>query len=143
VGAAIVSCAQRVPGVPDHDGRAHIVHGVQLAVGEVRHATDPDSTWHVTSPRLGFLRAAANETLSRAIEIRDGRVVNPAILAFQGRATESPYTFVIRDGSGAGEPRPAAYRPLCSCHTIRRTPAARRIATPRTGRIHLPMGQSS
>jgi hypothetical protein len=36
----------------------------------------------------------ANETLSRAIEIRDGRVVNPAILAFQGRAAESPYALV-------------------------------------------------
>ncbi|HEX6337588.1 MAG TPA: hypothetical protein VFZ85_11580 [Jiangellaceae bacterium] len=27
----------------------------------------------------------ADETLSRAIEIRDGGVINPAILAFQGR----------------------------------------------------------
>jgi hypothetical protein len=32
-----------------------------------------------------------NETLSRAIEIRDGAVVNPAILDFQGRAKEPPY----------------------------------------------------
>ncbi len=34
---------------------------------------------------------AANETLSRAIEIWDGRVMNPAILAFQGRAEEHPH----------------------------------------------------
>ena len=32
-----------------------------------------------------------NETLSRAIEIREGRVCNPAILAFQGRSLEHPY----------------------------------------------------
>jgi hypothetical protein len=36
----------------------------------------------------------ADETLSRAIEIRDGRVVNPAILAFQGREPEPPYRVV-------------------------------------------------
>lgn len=36
----------------------------------------------------------ADETLRRAIEIRDGRVVNPAILAFQGRASEPPYALV-------------------------------------------------
>ena len=32
-----------------------------------------------------------DETISRAIEIRDGRVVNPAILSFQHRATEHPH----------------------------------------------------
>jgi hypothetical protein len=36
----------------------------------------------------------ADETLSRAIEIRDGHVVNPAILAFQGRTAEPPYALV-------------------------------------------------
>jgi hypothetical protein len=36
----------------------------------------------------------ADETLSRAIEIRDGHVVNPAILAFQGRSAEPPYVVV-------------------------------------------------
>ena len=34
---------------------------------------------------------AANETLSRAIEIWDGRVMNPAILAFQGRSADHPH----------------------------------------------------
>ena len=33
----------------------------------------------------------ADETISRAIEIREGRVENPAILGFQGRAAEHPY----------------------------------------------------
>jgi hypothetical protein len=36
----------------------------------------------------------AEETLSRAIEIRDGQVVNRAILAFQGRTAEPPYAVV-------------------------------------------------
>jgi hypothetical protein len=38
----------------------------------------------------------ANETLSRAIEIREGRVVNPAILEFQGRSTHAPYALSVR-----------------------------------------------
>ncbi len=33
----------------------------------------------------------ANETIRRAIEVRDGQVRNPAILAFQGRGPEHPY----------------------------------------------------
>ena len=36
-------------------------------------------------------RGTADETISRAIEIRDGRICNPAILAFQGRSAEHPY----------------------------------------------------
>ena len=52
------------------------------------------ATWENSNALIPFLRPVlegaaawdADETLSRAIEIRDGRVVNPAILAFQGRA---------------------------------------------------------
>lgn len=33
----------------------------------------------------------ADETLRRAVEIRDGVVQNPTILAFQGRAAEYPH----------------------------------------------------
>jgi hypothetical protein len=33
----------------------------------------------------------ADETLRRAIEIREGVVQNPKILAFQGRAAEYPH----------------------------------------------------
>jgi len=57
------------------------------------------ATWENSNALIPFLRRVlegpgswdADETLSRAIEIRDGRVVNPAILAFQGRAAEAPY----------------------------------------------------
>ena len=34
---------------------------------------------------------AAHETLRRAIEIQDGRILNPAILDFQGRSPDHPY----------------------------------------------------
>lgn len=57
------------------------------------------ATWENSSALLPFLRRVleggvawdADETLRRAIEIRDGRVVNPAILAFQGRSPEAPF----------------------------------------------------
>lgn len=57
------------------------------------------ATWENSNALTPFLRRVleggdawdADETLSRAIEIREGRVVNPAILAFQGRGSEPPY----------------------------------------------------
>lgn len=57
------------------------------------------ATWENSSALTPFLRPMLegpaswdeNETLRRAIEIRDGAVVNPAILEFQGRAEEPPY----------------------------------------------------
>ena len=57
------------------------------------------ATWENSNAVIPFLRSVlegpaawdADETVSRAIEIRDGRVVNPMILEFQGRATEPPY----------------------------------------------------
>lgn len=60
------------------------------------------ATWENSAALIPFLRPVlegpgswdADETLSRAIEIRDGRVVNPAILAFQGRAPEPPHALV-------------------------------------------------
>jgi len=60
------------------------------------------ATWENSSALIPFLRPMlegvtawdADETLSRAIEIRDGHVVNPAILAFQGRTAEPPYALV-------------------------------------------------
>ena len=60
------------------------------------------ATWENSSALIPFLRPMleggsawdADETLSRAIEIRDGHVVNPAILAFQGRTAEPPYAVV-------------------------------------------------
>ncbi len=60
------------------------------------------ATWDNSNALIPFLRPVlegpaswdADETLSHAIEIRDGRVVNPSILAFQGRAAEAPYALV-------------------------------------------------
>ncbi|PWN01030.1 alanine dehydrogenase [Nocardioides silvaticus] len=57
------------------------------------------ATWENSTALIPFLRpvlegAAAwdgDDTLSRAIEIREGRVVNPAILEFQNRAAEPPH----------------------------------------------------
>jgi alanine dehydrogenase len=60
------------------------------------------ATWENSSALVPFLRPVlegaaswdASETLSRAIEVRDGAVVNPMILRFQGRASEPPYAVV-------------------------------------------------
>lgn len=60
------------------------------------------ATWDNSNALIPFLRPVlegstswdADETLSHAIEIRDGHVVNPSILAFQGRASEAPYVLV-------------------------------------------------
>ena len=57
------------------------------------------ATWENSNALIPFLRPVleggtawdAEETLSRAIEIRDGRIINPAILAFQGRSPEPPH----------------------------------------------------
>ena len=57
------------------------------------------ATWENSEALLPFLPVVMagpeswdeNETISRAIEIREGRVQNPAILSFQGRAAEPPY----------------------------------------------------
>ena len=57
------------------------------------------ATWENSNALIPFVRRVleggpawdADETLSRAIEIREGRVLNPAILAFQDRETEPPH----------------------------------------------------
>jgi alanine dehydrogenase len=57
------------------------------------------ATWEISEALLPFLRTVmagsdawdADDTIRRAIEIRDGVIRNPAILAFQGRAPEHPY----------------------------------------------------
>ena len=57
------------------------------------------ATWENSLALIPFLRPVlegpesweADETLRRAIEVREGHVVNPAILAFQGRATDHPH----------------------------------------------------
>ncbi len=57
------------------------------------------ATWENSQALIPFLRPVLegprawdeDETLSRAIEIRHGRIVNPDILAFQGRSAEHPH----------------------------------------------------
>ncbi|GAA3802489.1 N(5)-(carboxyethyl)ornithine synthase [Nocardioides panacisoli] len=57
------------------------------------------ATWENSHALIPFLRPVlegaaswdTEETLARAIEIREGQVVNPAILEFQGRSAEAPY----------------------------------------------------
>jgi alanine dehydrogenase len=57
------------------------------------------ASWEISEALLPFVATvmagpgawSRDETLRRAIEVRDGRVVNPAILAFQGRAGVHPY----------------------------------------------------
>jgi alanine dehydrogenase len=79
-----------------------------LAVGEGCHYYAVDhspsylwasATWEISAALLPFLAPVldgpaaweADETLRRAVEVRDGVVVNPKILAFQGRAAEYPH----------------------------------------------------
>ena len=57
------------------------------------------ASWEISGALLPFLRVVmeggdawdVNETILRAIEIREGHVLNPAILAFQDRATAHPH----------------------------------------------------
>ena len=57
------------------------------------------ATWENSNALIPFLRPMlegasswdADETLSRAIEIRKGRIVNPSILDFQDRSPDPPY----------------------------------------------------
>ena len=60
------------------------------------------ATWEISEAILPFLGTvlegpaawANDETITRAIEIRDGRILNPAILAFQGRSPDYPHPVV-------------------------------------------------
>ncbi|MHC6222569.1 N(5)-(carboxyethyl)ornithine synthase [Arthrobacter sp. MMS24-S77] len=57
------------------------------------------SSWEISEALLPFLETVisgpeawdANETISRAIEIRDGIIRNPDVLQFQGRAADYPH----------------------------------------------------
>jgi alanine dehydrogenase len=61
------------------------------------------ATWSISEALLPFLRPVmrgpdgwdANLTVSRAIEIREGRVQNPKILSFQQRAVDHPHARVM------------------------------------------------
>lgn len=59
------------------------------------------ATWEISEAVLGYLPTVAagpaawdaDETVRRAIEIRDGVIVNPRILSFQGRSPIPPHPF--------------------------------------------------
>ncbi|SDS50036.1 Alanine dehydrogenase [Paraoerskovia marina] len=63
------------------------------------------ATWEISSALMSFLRTVMggpdawveDETVRRAIEVRDGVVLNPAILAFQGRDADYPHAVGRRD----------------------------------------------
>jgi alanine dehydrogenase len=57
------------------------------------------TTWEISEALMPFLRTVmegpeswvSSDTITRAIEIEDGRVRNAAILTFQERSAEYPY----------------------------------------------------
>ena len=57
------------------------------------------STWGISEALIPYLRTVIggpagwdqDQTIRKAIEIRDGVVLNPKILSFQGRSAEHPY----------------------------------------------------
>ena len=69
------------------------------------------ATWEISEALLPHVAAvlggpdswAADPTISRAVEIQDGRIRNPSILEFQGRSAEFPHA---RTQPGAGPPEP-------------------------------------
>ena len=60
------------------------------------------ATWEISEALLEYIPVVmagprawdGSETIRRAIEIRDGEVLNPRILSFQGRASTAPYDVV-------------------------------------------------
>ncbi len=66
------------------------------------------ATWEVSEALLGYLAIVAagpdawdaDETIRRAIEIRDGAIINPRILSFQRRSPRPPYALLREDPDG-------------------------------------------
>lgn len=62
------------------------------------------ATWEISEAVLPFLRTVMSgpeawdgeASVARAIEIRGGRILNPAVLAFQGRSGDYPYAVTGR-----------------------------------------------
>ncbi len=69
------------------------------------------ATWEVSEALLPFLRTVMegppawdlDETIRRAIEIRDGHIVNPSILSFQDRSPDYPHAALTSPSRPAGE----------------------------------------
>ncbi len=74
-------------------------HVIYYAVDHTPSYLWNSATWEISSALIPSLRTVmsgpdswdADTTISRAIEIRDGAVVNPAILAFQNRSADYPH----------------------------------------------------
>lgn len=91
--------------VGDHIGYYAVDHSPSYLWGS--------ATWEISEALLPFLRTVmdgpagwdASQTVRRAIEIRGGHVVNPAVLAFQRRQDAHPHARVPRptvpEGSAA------------------------------------------
>ncbi|GAA2142037.1 N(5)-(carboxyethyl)ornithine synthase [Kitasatospora kazusensis] len=69
------------------------------------------ATWEQSRPSLHYLPIIADprawdtdETVRRAIEVRDGEVQNPDILAYQGRSPLYPHHPLTEDSTDPGEP---------------------------------------
>ena len=109
IGSSATENEQRLPLHVEHPphldadlrGRITLEHGYGERFGVAHDALAPYVAGCATRAEIladaavGLLEGGpawdANETLSRAIEIREGRVVNPAILRFQGRSAEAPH----------------------------------------------------
>ena len=74
-------------------------HALYYAVDHSPSYLWNSATWEISEALLPFLRIVmagsdawdADDTIRRAIEIRDGVIQNPAILSFQGRAPKYPH----------------------------------------------------
>lgn len=86
-------------------GRGVLYYGVDHSPSYLWNS----ATWEISAAILPFLRTVmsgpdawdGDETVQRAIEVRDGVVQNPAILAFQGRGEVYPHTALSPADSGA------------------------------------------
>ena len=115
------------------------------------------ATWEISEAILPFLRTvlegpgawAKSVTISRAIEIQNGTVQNPSILAFQGRESDYPH---LRRAEGTAAEGTTVIGPAADEASIgeaqapRVPPALGRWATPRAsgaGRGRRPVTEAS
>jgi alanine dehydrogenase len=85
------SFAEPVLEVGDHIGYYAVDHSPSLLWDS--------ASWEISEALLPFLRTVmegpaswdADATVRRAIPIRDGHVLDPAVLEFQGRAEQHPH----------------------------------------------------
>jgi len=85
------------------------------------------ATWENSEALLPFVRAVltgpssweSHETVRRAVEIRDGVIRNPKILAFQNRSAEYPHlTVSVPDDSFPAEPGTRRATPMSATSAV-------------------------